>query len=78
MRRTFLAALPICRAAVPAWSQVGGSAGIQRPLFPQLVQVPGDPVHHAPQLDSNSFFFDGTCWLYTKDGWYASDGWNGT
>ncbi|MFC6520195.1 hypothetical protein ACFQAT_10860 [Undibacterium arcticum] len=31
----------------------GVSIGINLPVFPELVQVPGYPVYYAPQLPSN-------------------------
>jgi hypothetical protein len=38
----------------------------------QLVPVPGYPIHYAPQLNSNFFFYDGLYWVYQGDNWYAS------
>ena len=55
----------------------GVSIGINVPLFPQLVRVPGYPVYYAPQLQSNFFFYDGMYWAYQGDNWYASSWYNG-
>ena len=55
----------------------GVSIGINLPLYPQLVPVPGYPVYYAPQLDSNYFFYDGMYWVYQPDNWYASSWYNG-
>ena len=46
--------------------------GINLPVFPQLVRVPGYPVYYAPQMAANYFFFDGLYWVYQDDNWYAS------
>jgi hypothetical protein len=53
------------------------SIGINLPLFPELVPVPGYPVYYAPQVDSNYFFYDGMYWVYQNDNWYASSWYNG-
>jgi hypothetical protein len=78
-----LAALLLC-AAVPVGAQVsiGISSpnvriGINLPLYPQLVRVPGYPVYYAPDLNSNYFFYDGMYWVYQDDDWYASSWYNG-
>jgi hypothetical protein len=55
----------------------GMSIGINLPVFPELVQVPGYPVYYAPQLPSNFFFYDGMYWVYQRDNWYASSWYNG-
>ena len=55
----------------------GVSIGINMPLYPQLVPVPGYPVYYAPQLDSNFFFYDGMYWVYQRDNWYTSSWYNG-
>ena len=51
--------------------------GINLPLFPELVPVPGYPVYYAPRLDANYFFYDGMYWVYLDDNWYASTWYNG-
>ena len=55
----------------------GISIGINLPVYPQLVQVPGYPVYYAPQMNSNYFFYDGMYWVYQQDNWYASSWYNG-
>ncbi|MEN9397550.1 MAG: hypothetical protein RLZ81_2080 [Pseudomonadota bacterium] len=55
----------------------GLSIGINLPVFPDLVRVPGYPVYYAPQLDANYFFYDGRYWVYVGDNWYASSWYNG-
>ena len=55
----------------------GVSIGINLPLFPELVRVPGYPVYYAPRLQSNYFFYDGMYWVYERDNWYASSWYNG-
>ena len=51
--------------------------GINVPVYPELVPVPGYPVYYAPQLNSNYFFYDGMYWVYQRDNWYASTWYNG-
>lgn len=53
------------------------SIGINMPVFPELVPVPGYPVYYAPQLNANYFFYDGMYWVYQNDNWYASSWYNG-
>lgn len=87
MRYAFmvLAALSILPAtATPARAQVsigisvpGVSIGINLPVYPELVLVPGYPVYYAPQVRANYFFYDGFYWLYHDDRWYVSDWYNG-
>jgi hypothetical protein len=55
----------------------GVSIGINMPVYPTLVLVPGYPVYYAPQLNSNYFFYDGMYWVYQGDYWYASTWYNG-
>jgi hypothetical protein len=55
----------------------GVSIGINVPVYPDLVQVPGYPVYYAPRLGSNYFFYDGMYWVYADDNWYASSWYNG-
>lgn len=51
--------------------------GINIPLYPDLVPVPGYPVYYAPQINANYFFYDGMYWVYLDDFWYASYWYNG-
>ena len=53
------------------------SIGINLPLFPELVPVPGYPVYYAPQVNGNYFFYDGMYWVFRGDNWYASSWYNG-
>jgi len=53
------------------------SIGINFPIYPELVPVPGYPVYYAPQVDANFFFYDGMYWVYQRDNWYASSWYNG-
>lgn len=55
----------------------GLSIGINLPVYPQLVRVPGYPVYYAPQANANYFFYDGMYWVYSQDNWYASTWYNG-
>jgi hypothetical protein len=70
--------------ATPALAQVsfsvavpGLSIGVNVPVYPQLVRVPGYPVYYAPNLGANFFFYDGMYWVYQGDNWYASSWYNG-
>ena len=64
-------------SATSALAQVSVSIGINLPLFPSLVLVPGYPVYYAPRLNSNFFFYDGMYWVYEGDNWYSSSWYNG-
>jgi len=55
----------------------GVSIGLNLPLFPELVPVPGYPVYYAPRVDGNFFFYDGMYWVYQNDNWYSSSWYNG-
>ena len=74
----------LCCSVPPASAQLSigiglpnVSIGINLPLFPDLVRVPGYPVYYAPRLDANYFFYDGMYWVYQDDNWYASSWYNG-
>ena len=77
MRRTLLALLLACGLIASATAQVSVSIGINVPVYPQLVRVPGYPVYYAPGLGANFFFYDGMYWVYESDNWYASSWYNG-
>jgi hypothetical protein len=77
MRYLVLVMWMLCCSALPASAQVSVSIGINVPLYPNLVRVPGYPVYYAPQVDSNFFFYDGMYWVYQDDNWYASDWYDG-
>ncbi len=51
--------------------------GINVPVYPELVLVPGYPVYYDPRADSNYFFYDGVYWVFAGDSWYASSWYNG-
>jgi hypothetical protein len=51
----------------------GVSIGINLPVYPELMPVPGYPVYYAPQVNANHFH-DGMYWVYQRDNWYASPG----
>lgn len=53
------------------------SIGINLPIFPELVPVPGYPVYYAPGVEANYFFYDGMYWVYRDDNWYVSSWYNG-
>ena len=84
MRRTIILLSLLLGAAITADAQVSIgiglpslSIGINFPVYPQLVPVPGYPVYYAPQVNSNYFFYDGMYWVYASDNWYASSWYNG-
>jgi len=84
MRYRLIALLMLLCSVTSAPAQVsigiglpGVSIGINLPLFPELVPVPGYPVYYAPRLDANYFFYDGMYWVYQGDYWYASVWYNG-
>ena len=51
--------------------------GINFPVYPDLVVVPGYPVYYAPHVNANLFFYDGEYWVYQDDNWYVSTWYNG-
>ena len=55
----------------------GVSIGINVPVYPEFVPVPGYPVYYAPRMHANYFFYDGVYWVYRGGGWYASNWYNG-
>jgi hypothetical protein len=55
----------------------GVEIGINVPVYPELVRVPGYPVYYDPRASSNYFFYDGVYWVYQGDNWYASSWYNG-
>jgi hypothetical protein len=84
MRHVFILLCMLLGSVIPAAAQVsvgiglpGVSIGINLPLFPELVRVPGYPVYYAPRVNSNYFFYDGMYWVYQGDNWYASSWYNG-
>jgi hypothetical protein len=84
MRRQLFVLLLLLGVAGAAPAQVsigiglpGVNIGINLPVYPDLVAVPGYPVYYAPNLNSNYFFYDGMYWVYQGDEWYASSWYNG-
>ena len=84
MRYAIISCILLMSGAVPVYAQIGISfgsptfqIGINLPVYPQLVPVPGYPVYYAPQADGNYFFYDGLYWVYAEDNWYESDWYNG-
>lgn len=71
-------------AAAPAQAQVsvgvslpGLQIGINVPVYPRLVRVPGYPVYYDAQANNNYFFYDGLYWVFRDDTWYQSSWYNG-
>ena len=60
-----------------AWTSAQVSIGINLPIYPELVVVPGYPVYYAPQEEMNFFFYDGMYWVYENDNWYSGFWYNG-
>ena len=55
MRSALIVAGLLALAPVaPASAAVGVSIGINIPVYPRLVAVPGYPVYYAPGVDSNT------------------------
>jgi len=84
MRHLIVIALLTLSTTTSARAQVsiqfglpGVSIGINVPVYPQLVQVPGYPVYYDPAASSNYFFYDGMYWVFQGDTWYASGWYNG-
>jgi hypothetical protein len=79
MRSLMIAMLVLLGATTAARAEVnvGISIGINVPVYPHLVVVPGYPVYYDPDADGNYFFYDGQYWVYDDDNWYASSWYNG-
>jgi hypothetical protein len=80
MRRRFIAlcfSLFCAATAAPAHAAVSVSIGINIPVYPRMVVVPGYPVYYAPTLGANFFFYDGVYWVLQGDDWYMSSWYNG-
>lgn len=81
--RTVLSAMLLCTATY-ATAQVSVyirdphvSIGINLPVYPEFVRVPGYPVYYAPRVHSNIFFYDGLYWVFQDGVWYSSSWYNG-
>lgn len=77
MRYLLVASSLLAGSVASAHAQVSMSVGINVPVYPELVVVPGYPVYYAPQADLNYFFYDGVYWVYQADNWYASSWYDG-
>jgi hypothetical protein len=84
MRYLIIALAILFCSALPARAQFsiefgapGVNIGINMPVYPTLVRIPGYPVYYDPQVNSNYFFYDGLYWVYWGDNWYASEWYNG-
>lgn len=84
MRNAIVAVAILIGSMTSAMAQVsvgvalpGVNIGINVPVYPELVPVPGYPVYYAPQLNSNYFFYDGRYWVFSDDNWYDSAWYNG-
>lgn len=78
--RYLLLALPLLLGTVTtveAQVSVGVSIGINVPVYPQLIRMPGYPVYYDPRASSNYFFYDGLYWVFRDDDWYSSGWYNG-
>ncbi|HZP10861.1 MAG TPA: hypothetical protein VFB36_00425 [Nevskiaceae bacterium] len=77
MRTLVLVFAVLLGAWLPARAQVSVSIGINVPVFPELVPVPGYPVYYDPRGEANYFFYDGAYWVFRDDNWYTSTWYNG-
>ena len=84
MRYLIIALALLVGASFSASAQLGVSIGgpgfnigINMPVYPRLVLIPGYPVYYDPDVSSNYFFYDGLYWVYSGDNWYASTWYNG-
>jgi len=77
MRYVLIALWMLLGSVTSAMAQVSIGIGINLPVYPQLVRVPGYPVYYAPNLRANFFFYDGLYWVFQADHWYASSWYNG-
>jgi hypothetical protein len=64
---------------VPAQAaiSIGINIGVNMPLYPRLVLIPGYPVYYDPAADANYFFYDGLYWVLNDDRWYSSTWYDG-
>jgi hypothetical protein len=84
MRYLIIALAILLCPALPARAQFsidfgapGVHIGVNMPVYPTLVPIPGYPVYYDPRANSNYFFYDGLYWVYWGDNWYASQWYNG-
>lgn len=77
MRRALIALLIFLGSTTSALAAVSINIGLNLPVYPHLVRVPGYPVYYAPSVNSNYFFYDGLYWVFHGDNWYESRWYNG-
>jgi hypothetical protein len=84
MRYWFMLPIALLGSTVTAPAQVsigiqlpGVSIGINQPVYPDLVPVPGCPVYYAPASPVDYFFYDGLYWVFQGGQWYESTWYNG-
>ena len=77
MRYVLLLLSALLMPVTAARADVSVSIGINVPVYPTLVRVPGYPAYYDPRMDANYFFFDGLYWVFWDDHWYASSWYNG-
>jgi hypothetical protein len=77
MRRALIALLIFLGSTTSALAAVSVNIGINLPVYPRLVRVPGYPVYYAPSVNSNYFFYDGLYWVFDGINWYESRWYNG-
>jgi hypothetical protein len=84
MRYLLVASALLLGSLTPAQAQVSVAIGLPNveiginvPVYPELVPVPGYPVYYDPRASSNYFFYDGAYWVYQGDNWYSSSWYNG-
>ena len=77
-KRIFIAVFFVLVTTVAAEAQVV-HVGVDLPVFPRLIVVPGYPVYYAPSVRANYFFYDGLFWVFNVDDgyWYSSSWYNG-
>jgi hypothetical protein len=77
-KQLFVALFFVLATTVAAEAQVV-HIGVDLPVFPRLVVVPGYPVYYAPSVRANYFFYDGFFWVFNVDDgyWYSSSWYNG-
>ncbi|WP_041655780.1 hypothetical protein [Azoarcus sp. KH32C] len=77
MRALLMVLWLLLAGVTSAMAAVQVSIGINLPVYPQLVPVPGYPVYYAPSVPGNFFFYDGVYWVFYDDDWYMSSWYNG-
>jgi len=75
--RSVFIVLGMLLLSAPSIAEVSVRIGINIPVYPELIPVPGYPVYYAPRLAANYFFYDGLYWVYQDDYWYTSSWYDG-